>query len=346
MRVAVVILNYNGVGHLETYLPSVLEHSPKGSVIVADNGSTDHSIAWLKENYPQVELIALPENYGFAEGYNQALNRVEAEYYVLLNSDVEVTNGWIDPILDLMDRDPKVAAAQPKLLWWTHKDQFEYAGAAGGFIDKYGFPFCRGRMFQTQEHDKGQYNEQSEIFWATGACLFIRAKLYHEAGGLDGYYFAHMEEIDLCWRLKRMGYKNMYVPQSVAYHLGGGTLSNVNPRKTFLNFRNNLITLYKHLPRRSLLTILLPKLILDGLAGVKFLLEGGFGHFVAVVKAHFAFYGQLGRYSKVKRELKAKYGDAPVTEVYMGSVVKDYFLSGKKAFSALDQKLFRKSTDK
>lgn len=340
LRVAVVILNWNGKDFLERFLPSVVAHSGSAQVIVADNASTDNSVAFLEKNYPDVQVLRLPSNGGYARGYNDALAQVKADYYVLLNSDVEVTPGWIEPVIDLMEKDPSVAACQPKLLSWSQRTTFEYAGAAGGFIDKYGFAFCRGRIFSSFEEDTGQYNDVKEIFWATGACLFIRAELYHQAGGLDPDFFAHMEEIDLCWRIKNMGYKVMYCPFSAVYHVGGGTLSKISPMKTFLNFRNNLFLICKnHAPEYFWIKLLM-RGVLDGIAGLSFLLSGSGKHFVAVIQAHFSFYGQLGRTLKKRRALKKQVKEYTTTAIYRKSIVFDYFLRKKNKFSELDPAKF------
>jgi len=287
--VAVVILNYNGKKLLQQFIPSVIELSAGADIYLADNASTDNSLAYIEKEYPQVKRIALKQNYGFAQGYNEAFKQVQADYFVLVNSDVEVTANWIEPVIELMQKDLSVAACQPKVLSYNEKDTFEYAGSCGGFIDKYGYPFCRGRIFNELEKDNGQYNNTVEIFWATGACMFVRASVYNELGGFDGSYFAHMEEIDLCWRMKNTGHKIMAVPSSVVYHLGGGTLNKISPRKTFLNFRNNLITLTKNYPTGNWFFVLLARLFLDGIAGFKFLLEGKPLQLWAVIKAHFAY---------------------------------------------------------
>src|ERR1700761_629824 len=247
--IAIVILNYNGRGYLEQFLPFVTANTcPGGEVIIADNASTDDSLAFLKENYPGLRVIVLDRNYGFAGGYNMALQQVQSDYYVLLNSDVEVTPGWLEPIVGLMESDPAIGACQPKIRMFAHRELFEYAGAAGGWLDYLGYPFARGRIFDVCETDNGQYDQAEPIFWASGAALFIRAGLYHEMGGLDTYFFAHQEEIDLCWRIQLAGHKIYSCPQSVVYHVGGGTLPKGNERKVFLNFRNNLIMMVKNMP--------------------------------------------------------------------------------------------------
>ncbi len=310
-QVAVVILNWNGKHFLEKFLPSVITNSPQASIVVADNASTDDSIAYLKTNFPEVEIVINNQNYGFAEGYNQALKKVDAEYYVLLNSDVEVSPNWLEPILDFMAKDKTVAACQPKILDYNNKNLFEYAGASGGFIDHDGYPFCRGRIFQVLEEDKGQYNEIKEVFWATGACLVIRSEMYHKVEGFDGDYFAHMEEIDLCWRLKNLGQKIYCIPTSVVYHVGGGTLNKLSPRKTYLNFRNNLITLTKNNTQGFLFTKIFKRMVLDGVAAYKFLFEGNAKHFWAVAQAHFGYYKALPSTLRKRKKLKKQAGFSP-----------------------------------
>lgn len=337
MKVAVVILNWNGKNFLEKFLPSVIANNADyAEIIVADNASTDDSIPFLKQRYPQIKIILNTENGGFAKGYNDALKQVDAEYYVLLNSDIEVTPNWIEPVIKLMDSEPSIAACQPKIRDFNRKTHFEYAGAAGGYIDKYGYMFCRGRIFDTIEEDKGQYNDTREIFWATGACLFIKSKCYHEMGGLDEDFFAHMEEIDLCWRLKNYGYKIMYCAESTVYHVGGGTLNKTSPRKTFLNFRNNLALLFKnHAPDYFFIKIVL-RMILDGVAGVKFLASGQVSHFMAILKAHYAFYSTLGKTLKKRQQLKRDIKQYATEGVYSRSLVADYYLRGMKIFSQID----------
>lgn len=340
-KVAVIILNYNGKLFLEKFLPSVTKCSSKHTVIVADNNSTDDSISFLKGNYPSVQIIQNPINTGFAQGYNDALKHVEAEYYVLLNSDVEVTENWIENVVSLMDLNPEIAACQPKILDYNNKTKFEYAGASGGFIDKYGYPFCRGRVFNSLEEDKAQYNNSTEIFWATGACMFVRSKAFWEVGGFDGDYFAHMEEIDLCWRLKNIGYKIYVEPKSIVYHVGGGTLNKLSSRKTFLNFRNNLTTLTKNHPSGFLFFKIIWRMKLDGIAAFKFLLDGQPKHFFAVIRAHFAFYGwlpkTLAKRKKAKQHPKFKFS---MRKAYNGNVVLEHFIRKKKSFSELNQSAF------
>lgn len=335
--VAVVMLNYNGKKLLQQYLPAVLQHSAGAHIYVADNASTDDSLAFVSKHYPSVRCIPLMKNTGFAGGYNEALKQVQADYYVLLNSDVEVTPGWLEPVIAVMEHDRDVAACQPKLRAFLAKNTFEYAGACGGFIDKYGYPFCRGRIFNELEQDSGQYDDAREVFWATGACMFVRASVYHELGGFDDAYFAHMEEIDLCWRMKNTGRKVMVVPASVVYHLGGGTLNKLSPRKTFLNFRNNLVTLTKNYPNNFWLDVLLLRLILDGIAGLKFLLEGKPLHTLAVLRAHFAFYFRLPAVLRSRRQLRAhKQFKASYTGIYNGNIVREFYLNKVRRFSALN----------
>ncbi|OKZ17619.1 MAG: glycosyl transferase family 2 [Bacteroides sp. 43_108] len=291
-RLAVVILNWNGAEMMKEYLPSVVRCSVSDQVdvYVADNGSTDNSLELLRNDFPDVKIIELDKNYGFAEGYNKAFVHIDAEYYLLLNSDVEIRQkGWLEPMISYMDLHPEVAACQPKLLSLRYEGQFEYAGASGGFIDRYGYPYCRGRVFDVVEADKGQYDDIVQLFWATGAALMVRSSDYWNAGGLDGRFFAHMEEIDFCWRLRSLGREIVCIPQSEAYHLGGATLSKENPRKTFLNFRNNLLMLYKNLPQSELRYIMTTRMILDGVAALQFALKGEFGNFKAVWKAHNEF---------------------------------------------------------
>ncbi len=284
-KLAIVILNYNGEEMLKRFIPTLLNCSEDAEIVVADNASDDNSVATMQRCHPEVRIITLQKNWGFAEGYNRALKHVDAKYYLLLNSDVEVTEGWLDPLLSIMEADPSIAACQPKLLDYKRKTHFEYAGASGGFMDCYGYPYCRGRIFDTVEEDKGQYDTPCEIFWATGAAFLVRSNCYWEVGGLDGRFFAHMEEIDFCWRLRARGHRIVCIPQSAVFHVGGATLSRSNPRKTFLNFRNNLLMLYKNLPAQRLRRVMMMRAFLDYVAAVKFLLSGDIKDFKAVVKA-------------------------------------------------------------
>jgi GT2 family glycosyltransferase len=329
IETAVVILNYNGKHFLQQFLPGVITHSRTAKIIVADNASTDGSINFLKENFQtQVEIIELETNLGYCGGYNAALKQVDATYYVLLNSDVEVTAGWIDPVINLFEQDKSIAAAQPKILSFHNRDEFEYAGAAGGFIDSLGYPFCRGRIFNTFEKDHGQYNDTRPIFWATGACLFIRSEVFHQHHGFDEDFFAHMEEIDLCWRIQKSGLKIYYTGQSVVYHVGGGTLAKSNPRKTYFNFRNGLSLLLKNLPTPHLFWKIPVRMALDWLAALKFLLGGSAADGWAVLKAHASFLRHLAHdYSK--RSLAP--GNS-ITTIYNRSILVEYYLRGKKYF--------------
>lgn len=338
-KIAVVILNYNGRAYLEKFLPTVISYSREAIVYVADNCSTDDSVSYLRENFKSVELILNKENGGFAKGYNDALKDVEAEYYVLLNSDIEVTPGWIQPCIDLLEKDTTIAAVQPKILAYNSKDRFEHAGAAGGFLDKDFYPFCQGRIFDHTEVDQNQYNEEREVFWATGACLFIRSKKYHEVGGLDEDFFAHMEEIDLCWRLKSRGNKIYYCPKSSIYHVGGGTLSYLNPKKTYLNFRNSLFMLTKNYDGILFLKVL-KRLLLDGLAAFLFIFKFQFRHFAAVFNAHIAYYSKLGTFLKKRKAEKKVRRTKITTGLYKKSIVFGSFLFGKKSFQDLDQNDF------
>ena len=343
-KVAIVILNFNGRHFLEKFLPSVINFSNNCNIYVADNASTDDSVAYLKKTFNKtVNVIEITNNYGYAKGYNIALKQIQADYFVLLNSDVEVTENWTQPIIDLMENNKKIAACQPKLIDFKNKKLFEYAGASGGFIDNYGYPFCRGRIFNNIESDNGQYNNATEVFWATGACLFVNAMAFWEVGGLDDDYFAHMEEIDLCWRLKNIGYSIYVEPKSLVYHVGGGTLNKLSSRKTFLNFRNNLITLTKNHPDNFLFFKLVFRLILDGIAGIKFLLEGQPKHFFAVIKAHFAYYYLLPNTLNKRKQLKnLQHFKFSKSFIYKGNIVFDYFLKQKTIFSKFHEtKFFR-----
>ena len=302
-EIAVVILNWNGLELLKTFLPSVIEHSALAQIYLADNGSTDTSVKWVKLNYPDVKIIENQYNHGFAGGYNVALANVEEPYYALINSDIEVTENWLTPIIETFKNNERIAVIQPKIKDYNNKDYFEYAGAAGGFIDQLAYPFCRGRIFDTVEEDKGQYDTETEIFWASGACFFIKKEVYRELGGFDEDFFAHQEEIDLCWRIQNQGFKIQFCPSSTAYHLGGGTLSTSNTKKTFLNFRNSLSMLLKNAPKKQLLKLIFIRLVLDGLAGIRFILKGKPLHTIAIIKAHFAFYAL---YSKMKSKRTGK----------------------------------------
>ena len=337
MKIAIVILNWNGRKMLEQYLPSVLEYSRNdATVIVADNASTDGSLAFLAEHYPKVETIFLDQNYGFAEGYNRVLRQVDAEYYVLLNSDVEVTHHWLEPLVEYMDNHEEVAACQPKLLSFVNRDKFEYAGASGGYIDRYGYPFCRGRLFDTVETDNGQYDYAAPVLWATGACLFIRSKDYWMANGLDGRFFAHNEEIDLCWRLHIMGRQVVCLPDSVVYHLGGGTLPKGNPRKTFLNFRNNLTMLYKCLPDEELRHVMRWRWFLDYLAAWQTLiLNRNLGDFRAIYRARRAFKHWLPQFEEDRRQIQQSRVAKDIPEQKHFSLLWQYYAHRRRIYSQL-----------
>ncbi len=319
-------MNWNGAKLLEQFLPSVIAYSEEATIYVADNASTDTSIEIIQSKFPQITIIKNEGNYGFAKGYNVALQQVEEDYYALVNSDIEVTENWLAPILSIFDNEPNIGIIQPKILDYKNKAYFEYAGAAGGYIDQFGYPYCRGRMFDTLEKDHGQYNDDVDIFWASGACLFIRKDIYRKLNGFDDDFFAHQEEIDLCWRAFNMGYTARYTSKSVVYHVGGATLNEGNPRKTFLNFRNSLLMLTKNLPERKLFIILFLRLCLDGLAGIQFILKGKFKHCWAIVKAHFAFYSLINKTLK-KRNSKIR------SNYYRSkSIVYQYFIKNGKVF--------------
>lgn len=289
-KFAVIILNWNGEALLERYLGSVVASSEGADIYVADNASTDGSVAFVQRHYPSVRIIRNPCNGGFSRGYNDALKHVDADVYCLLNSDVEVGKNWLEPVQRLMAERPDAAIVQPKILDYLNRDRFEYAGAAGGFLDRLGYPFCRGRIFQALETDRGQYNDITEIFWATGACMFVRAQVFWQLGGFDEHYFAHQEEIDFCWRAQNRGYKVFYTGQSAVYHLGGSTLSNMNPRKTFLNFRNSLYSITKNLPGKRFFAVILLRLLLDFVAAARFVFQGKWRHGLAIFKAHASYY--------------------------------------------------------
>ncbi len=307
IKTAIVILNWNGKDWLEKFLPTIIQHSDMAEIIIADNGSTDDSLLFLSKNFPNIKVINNKENLGFAGGYNNALDRIHAEYYVLLNSDVEVSDNWLLPIIRLMDKDKDIAACQPKLLDFNNRKKFEYAGASGGFLDNLGYPFCRGRIFNFLEEDAGQYNDTAEVFWATGACLFVRSDIFWEVGGFDSDFFAHQEEIDLCWRLRNKGYKIMVEPKSEVYHVGGGTLNASSSFKTYLNFRNNLCMLFKNLPLPCLFFVVIFRLLLDAVASITFLKQkDGFSHFFAIIKAHFYFYCAIPKLIVKRQKIKQK----------------------------------------
>jgi len=325
-KIAVVILNWNGAKLLNQFLPSVLLYSEEATVYVADNASTDESITVLKNQFPSVKIIQNKANFGFAKGYNECLEAVEEEIYCLLNSDVEVTENWLKPILSLFEEQPNTAIIQPKMLDFNQKTHFEYAGAGGGYIDKFGYPFCRGRIFDSIEEDKGQYNDVARVFWASGACFFIRKSVFRELNGFDVDFFAHQEEIDLCWRSFHLNYDTYYCGLSTVYHLGGGTLKVTNPKKTYLNFRNSLFMLTKNVSTKNLFVVLVTRMIFDGLAGIQFLFQFKFAHFMAILKAHSSFYGSFFTMFK-KRNKKVKKNYA-----FHASIVYLYFVRQHKTF--------------
>lgn len=335
--IAVVILNWNGAEMMRRFLPSVVACSEgQGRVIVADNGSTDESLPMLAAEFPSVEVLRLPENYGYAEGYNKALAQVEADYYLLLNSDVEATPGWLPPLRAYMDTHPEVAACQPKLLDWKDKSRFEYAGAAGGYIDRYGYPFCRGRVMSTVERDNGQYDGEAQpAFWATGAALLVRSTDWKASGGLDGRFFAHMEEIDLCWRLRARGRKVVCLPASRVYHVGGATLAQENPRKTFLNFRNNLLMLYKNLPERELRHVMRVRRWLDHVAALKFFLTGDTANARAVLRARREFVRMRPHFGADRAENLRKAVTDDIAERVPFSLLMAYYLHRRQTFPQL-----------
>lgn len=332
MKIALVILNWNGKQLLAKFLPSIIQYSQLKNVeiYVADNASTDESVAFLKTNFPTVKIVENSKNEGYAKGYNDALQHINADIYGLINSDIEVTSNWLEPIISVFKEEKKTAIIQPKILDYKKKDFFEYAGAAGGFIDKFGYPFCRGRVFYELEQDKQQYNNTADIFWASGACFFIRSDVFHHLNGFDEDYFAHQEEIDLCWRVQNLDKKIKSIGTSTVYHVGGATLKEKNPRKTFLNFRNSLFSLVKNLPKSKLLLIIFIRLILDGIAGLKFLMELRPIHTFAIFRAHLSFYFYLPKMIK-KRSLVTK-----KTAYYtVKSIVWDFYILGKRTFDKL-----------
>ena len=334
-KLAIVILNWNGQRYLSQFLPALIQYAPEYSeIIVADNASTDHSVEFLKTNFPSIKIIKNNENGGFSKGYNDALQQIEAEYYCLLNSDVEVTENWIEPIINLLDNHSEVAVVQPKLLSFSNKEQFEYAGACGGFIDFLGYPFCRGRVFEHLEKDTGQYNHAIEVFWATGAALFVRSKVYHEINGFDEDFFAHMEEIDFCWRIKNLGYKIMVEPKSVIYHVGGGTLPKKNSLKTYLNFRNNLSLLLKNLPKNKIFFVFFMRFHLDNMAAIFFLFQGHWKDALAVIRAQFSFLRQCGKMKRKRKDIHPHV----YSQTFQKSIVFEHFIKKKRIFDGMNLK--------
>lgn len=336
-KVAVVIIHWNRRNLLEQFLPSVMRSTYSNlEIVVADNASTDDSVAYVREHFPAVTIVQNDDNYGYAGGYNHALKKVKADYYILLNNDIEVEPGWIEPVIAAMEADATVAACQPKLLDYNNKNRFEYAGASGGYMDKLGYMFCRGRFFEELEDDRGQYDSEAYIFWATGACLFVRAEVFHQTGGFDEAFFAHMEEIDLCWRIQLAGYKLKVVPSSKVYHVGGGTLSKMNPHKTFLNFRNSLILLTKNLPVSTLLWLIPVRSTLDLLSSFFFLARGEYKYSLAVHKAHSAYFFRFGKWWKLRKKVAPLIKTRELHGLYNGSIVKDHFIHKKTRYSQLD----------
>lgn len=337
ISLAIVILNWNGRSQLNKYLPDTIKFSdiPNVQIIVADNGSTDDSVQFVRSNFPKVKIIELDKNYGFAEGYNKALEQIDAEYFCLLNSDAKPAQGWLEPVLKCFESNPDIAAVQPKILSDRDHSRFEHAGACGGFIDKYGYPFCRGRIMDIVENDHGQYDTPIEIFWASGAALFIRSSIFRENKGLDGDYFAHMEEIDLCWRMKNQGYKIVCLPQSVVYHWGGATLDYNNPRKLFLNFRNSLWTLYKNYMGKDLNWHIFKRMCIDTIAIAKYILTFDFKNAAAIISAHRAFYKSKDELKKKRKNLLEKIDQNKPVEQLPRSIVLNFFIKRKKRFSQL-----------
>jgi len=329
MKIAVVILNWNGKKLLEKFLPSVIAHSKEANIYLADNASTDNSVKFVRSTFTEVKIIENSENGGYAKGFNEALKNLNEDIFCLLNSDIEITKDWLKPILKTFEAEPNTAIIQPKILDYNKKDHFEYAGAAGGYIDKFGYPYCRGRIFNTIEKDEGQYDDNAEIFWCSGACLFIRNKVFTELQGMDEAYFAHMEEIDLCWRAKNLGYNIKYVGASSVYHVGGATLDNSNPKKTFLNFRNSLFNLVKNVDG-NLTGLIITRLILDGIAGLKFLLELKFSHVIAILRAHLSFYMHLSYLLHQRKTLKQSKNYYKIK-----SIVWSYYVSNHHYFKCL-----------
>ena len=331
MKTAIVILNWNGEKLLEQFLPSIVNFSSEDATIyVADNASTDNSIQFVKEFYPSIAIIENTINGGYAKGYNDALQHVEADVYCLINSDIEVTENWLTPVLEVFNNKPNTAIIQPKLLDFKDRSKFEYAGAGGGYIDLFGYPYCRGRVFNHLEKDQGQFNEITNTFWASGACLFIRSEVYHRLGGFDEDYFAHQEEIDLCWRAQNEGYDVTYVGSSTVYHVGGATLQESNPQKTFLNFRNSLLNIVKNVPKKWFLLVVFTRLVLDGIAGIKFIVELRPIHTWAIIKAHGSFYKNFNKFLKKRKTLQKKKAYNIHT-----SIVSQYFVFGRKTFKEL-----------
>lgn len=337
VKTAVIILNWNGIRFLKMFLPGVVKNSLASDtkIYVADNGSTDGSAEWINENFSNVTLIRLESNYGFSAGYNLAIQQIDAQYYVLLNSDIEVEAGWLEPLISCLDANPDVASCQPKILSYKQKDHFEYAGAAGGFIDKYGYPLCRGRVITEIEKDTGQYDTPADIFWSTGACMAVRSNAWKKCGGFDPDFFAHMEEIDLCWRFHRAGYRVRFVPESVVYHIGGGALPYNSPFKTFLNFRNSLFLLYKNLPDKNFIRTMAIRLVLDGVAAIFFLFKGQFRSVISVWNAHMAFYKMLKKLPAEREKVKTLGCNEPSELILNKCIVFEFYIKRNKTYKSI-----------
>ncbi len=337
VKTAVVILNWNGLKFLKMFLPDVVRHTADSDteIFVADNGSTDGSPGWIALNFKEIKLIPLGKNHGFAEGYNLALGQIDARYFVLLNSDIEVTEGWLKPLVSFLDCNPDAASCQPKILSWHRKDHFEYAGAAGGFLDKFGYPLCRGRILSEIEKDTGQFNSRSDIIWSTGACMVVRSEAWKKCGGFDPDFFAHMEEIDLCWRFHKAGYRVTYIPGSNVYHVGGGSLPYNSPFKTYLNFRNSLFLIYKNLPDRDLKRTLLKRKFLDGIAAIFFLVKGQFSSSWSVLRAHIDYYRTIDRLRKKRSIVKALGNKEPEGLLLNKCVVFEFYIRNRKTFNSI-----------
>jgi len=336
-KTAIVILNWNGIAFLRMFLGTVIKYSRgNGTVIyIADNNSSDGSVEWVADTYSDVQIIKLDKNYGFAGGYNLALEQIEAEYYVLLNSDIEVTEGWLDPLVAFMDQNNDVASCQPKILSYYQRDHFEHAGAAGCYIDKYGFPFCRGRILSSVEKNNGQYDFAVDIFWSSGACMIVRSGAWKICGGFDADFFAHMEEIDLCWRFNKAGYRVCFNPESSVYHVGGGSLPYNSPFKLYLNFRNSLFLLYKNLPEKDLISIMFKRRVLDGVASVLFLFQGKFRCFSSVIKAHISYYKSIPALMIKRETVKNLETGTFVPPILNKSIVFEFYIKGHRKFSSL-----------
>ena len=341
MRIAVVILNWNGVGFLKQFLPTLIKHTPEAHIVVIDNRSSDESISYLSENHSSVRLIENDENGGFAKGYNDGLKQLEGQYdyYAIINSDVEVTPNWLAPLLKKLEGDSNIAGVQPKVLAFHKKTHFEHAGASGGFMDKNYYPFCRGRIFNEVEEDLGQYDNDKEIFWTTGACMLVRASVFHQLDGFDNDFFAHMEEIDFCWRAKKQGFSFYVVPSSKVFHVGGGTLNYESPRKTYLNFRNNLFTIHKN-HEGWLFGKIIYRMSLDGIAGFKYLLALQSKHFIAILKAHFAYYKNIPSLHKKRKKIKVESKEFNKEGLYCASILWAYFFKRIKSFQRLNKRFF------